>query len=162
MKFEQINLSQIHLFNELAGHKLAVNEGGMHTYFRLIEEELGEMKEAHDDLMQAIEKQESDETIEEKKKALAEEIADVIYVVTGLGHTSGVNIQNAFENVTVRNFEKFIPLEEVTEKDLTDSIKDTEQHYGCTVKINRVGNLASLLNKETGKLLKPKHYREKY
>jgi predicted HAD superfamily Cof-like phosphohydrolase len=112
---------------------------------KLIEEEVGELKEA-------IEKRDF--------KEVADALSDILYVVYGAGHVFGIDLDKTFEEVHDSNMTKACR----TEKEAIDTIeyiKQTQPRYkDPSYKLSNDGKYYIIYDKDTGKILKNKNYRE--
>ncbi len=112
---------------------------------KLIEEEVGELKEA-------IEKKDF--------KEVADALSDILYVVYGAGHAFGIDLDKTFDEVHDSNMTKACKTEEEAIETI-NYIKETQPRYkDPSYKISKDGKYYIIYDKETGKILKNKNYRE--
>jgi predicted HAD superfamily Cof-like phosphohydrolase len=112
---------------------------------KLIEEEVSELKEA-------IEKKDF--------KEVADALSDILYVVYGAGHAFGINLDKTFEEVHDSNMTKACKSEEEAIETI-EYIKQTQARYkDPSYKLSSDGKYYIIYDKETGKILKNKNYRE--
>lgn len=111
----------------------------------LITEEYNELKEAiqANDMPQVI-----------------DALGDLLYVIYGMGHTFGINLDKAFEIVHKSNMSKLCCTE--------DEAKETIEHYKTLPGFENVdvryrasdcGNYFVIYNSQTGKILKSKFFK---
>ncbi len=112
---------------------------------KLIEEEVNELKEA-------IEKKDFEE--------VADALSDILYVVYGAGHAFGINLDKTFDEVHDSNMTKACKTEEEAIETI-NYIKKTQPRYkDPSYKISKDGKYYIIYDKETGKILKNKNYKE--
>ena len=112
---------------------------------KLIEEEVSELKEA-------IEKKDF--------KEVSDALSDILYVVYGAGHAFGINLDKTFEEVHNSNMTKACKSEEEAIETI-EYIKQTQPRYkDPSYKLSSEGRYYIIYDKETGKILKNKNYRE--
>jgi predicted HAD superfamily Cof-like phosphohydrolase len=112
---------------------------------KLIEEEVSELKEA-------IEKKDF--------KEVADALSDILYVVYGAGHVFGINLDKTFEEVHDSNMTKACKTEEEAIETI-EYIKQTQPRYKePSYKLSHDGKYYIIYDKDTGKILKNKNYRE--
>ena len=112
---------------------------------KLIEEEVSELKEAF-----------------EKKnfKEVADALSDILYVVYGAGHAFGINLDETFKEVHDSNMTKACKSEKEAIETI-EYIKQTQPRYKePAYKLSNDGKYYIIYDKETGKILKNKNYRE--
>jgi predicted HAD superfamily Cof-like phosphohydrolase len=112
---------------------------------KLIEEEVSELKEA-------IEKKDF--------KEVADALSDILYVVYGAGHAFGIDLDKTFDEVHDSNMTKACKTEEEAIETI-NYIKETQPRYkDPSYKVSKDGKYYIIYDKETGKILKNKNYRE--
>ncbi len=121
------------------------NEKLVDLRLKLIEEEFNELKEAF-----------------QKKNFIevADALSDILYVVYGAGHAFGINLDKTFEEVHQSNMTKACISEEEAIETI-NYIKEKETRYkNPSYKKSKDGKYYIIYDKETGKILKNKNYKE--
>jgi len=132
-------------FDELNKTIFETNQKLVDLRLKLIEEEVGELKEAF-----------------EKKdfKEVADALSDILYVVYGAGHAFGINLDKTFSAVHESNMTKACTSEEQALETI-EYIKQTQPRYkDPSYKLSKDGKYYIIYDKETGKILKNKYYSE--
>jgi len=112
---------------------------------KLIEEEVRELKEG-------IEKKDYRE--------VADALSDILYVVYGAGHVFGINLDKTFAEVHDSNMTKACTTEQEA-IETVEYIKETQPRYKePSYKLSKDGKYYIIYDKDTGKILKNKNYRE--
>ena len=120
------------------------NQSLVNLRVKLIEEELGELKDAI-----------KDKNIVE----VADALTDILYVVYGAGHAFGIDLDKCFELVHESNMTKACKTEEEA-KESVNYIRTTKKEYDPDYKLSSDGKYYILYDKNTGKILKNKYYKQ--
>ncbi len=112
---------------------------------KLIQEEVDELKEAFE---------------KHDFKEVADALSDILYVVYGAGHVFGINLDKTFAEVHESNMTKACKTEDEA-KETVEFIKQTQPRYkDPSYKLSSDRKYYIIYDKETGKILKNKNYKE--
>jgi predicted HAD superfamily Cof-like phosphohydrolase len=112
---------------------------------KLIQEEVDELKEAFE---------------KHDFKEVADALSDILYVVYGAGHVFGIDLDKTFAEVHESNMTKACKTEDEA-KETIEFIKQTQPRYkDPSYKLSSDGKYYIIYDKETGKILKNKNYKE--
>lgn len=134
--------------NTLAGQYDSVDKESIKQQLKLIQEEVKE-------LQQAIDENEGD-------AAFLKEACDVYVVLLGLLHKLelvGWNVEKALLQTTENNLTKFVSGDDVETLALTTEMYK-EKGIEITTKYNEEYDMFAIVNKQTGKFLKPAGYKK--
>lgn len=134
--------------NTLAGQYDYADMNAIQKQMKLIQEEVKELQEALDN--------------KEGNAAFLKEACDVYVVLIGLLHKlelAGWNVEKALLQTTENNLTKFVSGEDVETLALTTEMYK-EKGIEITTKYNEEYDMFAIVNKQTGKFLKPAGYKK--
>lgn len=148
------NFESVGQFHEVFGHPkpstlqkdILVNNPKL-AQFRLdlIEEEVKELNKAVD---------------ENNMTEVIDALGDILYVVYGMGHAFGINLDNAFKIVHESNMSKLCN-NETQAKETIEYYKTLSgfENVDVRYRLSTDGNYYVIYNAETGKILKSKYFK---
>ena len=148
------NFSKVGEFHKLFQHPINnklntnifndTNKSLVDLRVKLIEEEFNELKQA---------------IVDKNLKEVADALTDILYVVYGAGHAFGINLDKTFEAVHESNMTKAC-LTEDEAKETVSYLEFTKPEYSPTYKLSDDKKYYIVYDKNTGKILKNKFYKE--
>jgi predicted HAD superfamily Cof-like phosphohydrolase len=148
------NFNKVGEFHELFEHPKCdkLNKTIFEDNPKLVDLRLKLIQEEVDELKEAFEKHDF--------KEVADALSDILYVVYGAGHVFGINLDKTFAEVHESNMTKACKSEDEA-KETVEYIKQTQPRYkDPSYKLSSDGKYYIIYDKETGKILKNKNYKE--